>query len=525
MRARNLRSLAIVLCLAVKLAGTALAWQPESSEEQLLVRIQQRIQSGDLRAAKAALEQALLQLPGDPRVFNFLGVVEARENHFAAAESNFRRAIQSATHFSAAYLNLGRLYQEHSEEPRALEKGLVVYEKLLDIEPDHVEANYQAAWLLNQLGRYTKSLQRLKRLPAEPQQRPLALALRCVNNAALGKTAEAQAAATQLLASSDLAEADVVSILPGLLEHHADGLAMLLLEGIARRGLASAQTLQRLAALDEAQGRFKEARAALEKQAELERPSAGLLSQLARLAYRAGDLEGALGYLAHARDLEPENAAVHFFFGMLCVELKLPPEAKKSLQEALRLDPDNPYYNYAFGAVLVNENAEEAIPHFRRYRDAHPDDPRGRFALGVAYFEAYQGDSARKEFLSIANRPETRMGAQLYLGRLALRQENLDEALDHLQQAMQANPAAPEPYAESALIRIRRKEYGLADEDLARALKLAPEHYLSNLRLLMLYQRTKDTRAEAQARRVEELQKAGEEKERLLLRSLEIRPY
>jgi len=41
----------------------------------------------------------------------------------------------------------------------------------------------------------------------------------------------------------------------------------------------------------------------------------------------------------------------------------------------------------------------------------------------------------------------------------------------------------------------------------------------------MLYKRTKDSRAEQQARRVEQLQKAGEERELLLLRSLEIRPY
>jgi hypothetical protein len=60
---------------------------------------------------------------------------------------------------------------------------------------------------------------------------------------------------------------------------------------------------------------------------------------------------------------------------------------------------------------------------------------------------------------------------------------------------------------------------------LTRALKIAPDHFRTNLNLLMLYQRTKDPRAEQQARRVEELQKTGEERERLLLRSLEIRPY
>jgi|SRR6266545_2302102 len=79
-----------VFCLAFRPAGAALAWQPESSAKPDLVRIQQRIQAGDLRSARSGLEQALVRLPGDPRVFNLLGVVDAQEGNFAAAESNFR---------------------------------------------------------------------------------------------------------------------------------------------------------------------------------------------------------------------------------------------------------------------------------------------------------------------------------------------------------------------------------------------------------------------------------------------------
>jgi tetratricopeptide (TPR) repeat protein len=453
-------------------------------------------------------------------------VVEAQENHFAEAESNFQRAIQIAPRFTGAYLNLGRLYQEHPNEPRAVEKALSVYRQLLDFEPDHVEANYQAAWLLSRAGEYAASLRYLARLPAPAQQRAPALALRCAGSAALGRLADANAAAKQLLSSSELDEADVLPIVPVLAEHHAEDLATQLLETLLRRRPASSGVLRGLAALQEKQSRFREARAALEKDLELEQPSAALLSQLARLAYRAGDLEGALGYLAHARDLEPGNAAIHFFFGMVCVDLKLPPEAKKSLQEAVRLDPDNPSYNYALGAVLVSEkNAEAAIAHFRTYRQKLPNDPRGRFALGVAYFDAYQPDSARREFLAIADRPETRLGAHLYLGRLAMREDHLDEALRHFQLAIQANPSDPEAYAESALAHIRLKDYAAAEIELARALEDSPDHYRSNLNLLMLYQRTKDPRAEEQSRRVADLQKRAADREQSLLRSLEIRPY
>ncbi len=513
------------LSLAVWLIAPAAAVQADL-QEQRLVQIQHRIETGDIRTAKVELEQVISQAPEDPRSFNLLGVIEAQENNFAAAESDFRHAIQLAASFTGAYLNLGRLYQEHPDEPGTLEKALAVYRKLLALEPGQVEANYQAAWLLNRLGQFAASLEHLRRLPSEAQQRSQALALRCADSTVLGQTAQAEAACKQLLASPDLAEIDILSILPVLLKHHAEDLATGFLKGLEHRGLASATTLHQLGGLQEQRGEFKEARDTLERELKLVQPSAALLAQLARVAYRGQDLEGALGYLAHARDLEPGNPAVHFFFGMICVELKLPPEAKASLKESVHLDPDNPYYNYALGAVLINEkNAEAAIPHFKKYRAGKPDDARGRFALGVAYYDAYQLDSARKEFLAIANRAETRWGAQLYLGRLAIREENLNEASYRFQQAIQANPTEPEAYAESGLVHIRRNEYSLAEKDLTRALTLAPDHYLSNLRLLMLYQRTKDSRADAQAKRVEELRKFGEEKERLLLRSLDIRPY
>ena len=508
------------------LNSSAPAWQSPLSLDQQLARIQQQIQSGDLRSARAALNQAVSLGPADPRAWNLLGVVNAQENQFSAAESNFLRAIQSAPRFTGAYLNLGRLYQEHSEQPGSAGKALSTYRKLLDFDPAHIEANYQVSLLLFHARQYAASLQHLGRLPPDARRRAPALALQTADQFGLGHSEAAAPSAQELLRAPDLAEADIVSILPVLLDRHADDLALALLETLAARGPLSPPSLLQLSGLQENRGHFREARVTLQKTLAEHQPTAVLLSRLARLAYRGGDLEGALGYLARARDLEPSNAAIHFFFGMVCVELKLPPEAKKSLQEAVRLDPGNPEYNYALGAVLLNEkNAEGAIPHFQKYRQAHPEDPRGRFALGVAFFDAYQPAAARAEFQAIVARPETRSGAHLYLARLAIREDHLDDAQEHLQKAIQANPSAPEPYAESALVHIRRSEFALAETDLDRALRASPDHYLLNQRLLMLYQRTKDPRAAAQAKRVAELQKIGEEKERLLLRSLEIRPY
>jgi tetratricopeptide (TPR) repeat protein len=518
---------AIVLLLVFELTTTASAWQVGESEEVRLRRIQQLIQSRHLEDARTQLRQTLANLPNDARLYNLLGVVDAQERNFAGAESNFLRAIQIAPRFTGAYLNLGRLYQEHVDiDPDARRKALDLYQKLLEFQPTHVEATYEAARLSNTLGAFAVSQRYLDRLPAAAQERPQALALRCANLAAVGKVKEAKTSAQRLLTRGDLTEDDVLPLAATLMDRHAEDLATQILEGIVQRGLASDKALQQLTGLYEVHGRYKEARETLEKVVQTDPPSVTILFRLAQLAYQSGDREGALGYLAHASDLEPGNAAVRFFFGMVSVELNLPQEARKWLEEAVRLEPSNAYYNYALGAVLVQvNNPDEAVSYFRKYCALRIGDVRGRFALGVAYFYSDQLESARGELQSIADRPETRMGAQLFLGRTAIEQGNLAEALEHLQQAIEADPSTPEAYAELGLIYIRRKEYALAEKTLSRAVEVAPNDYLSNLRLLLLYQRTKDLRTEPQAQRVKQIRKAGEEREQLLMRTLEIHPY
>jgi Flp pilus assembly protein TadD len=52
------------------------------------------------------------------------------------------------------------------------------------------------------------------------------------------------------------------------------------------------------------------------------------------------DYERALGYLAHARDVRPNDAAIEFFFGIGCVEMDLVVEARKALRRAVELAPE-----------------------------------------------------------------------------------------------------------------------------------------------------------------------------------------
>jgi tetratricopeptide (TPR) repeat protein len=511
--------------LSLMTATAAGMLQGPAADETRLVRIQQLIASGNLRAASAEVASALEAMPRDPRLYNFRGVIEAQQQNLAAAESSFREAIELAPRFTGAYFNFSRLYLQHPDES-SMSKALELYRCLLQFEPDNPEANYQSAWILYRLGRFASSLRHLNRLPENARRKAAALALRCADQAALGEVSQAEASGKELLAAADLTEADVLTVVPVLTRHKRLQLATALVEAVDSRGIVTAAGLDQLATLYEGSGEFKKARTTLERElGSIGQPSAALLMRLGRTAYKAGDLDGALGYLAHARDLEPRNAAIHLLFGIVCIDLKLPPEARQSLDEALRLEPRNPYANYALGAVLLQEKKpEEALRYFQKYREARPLDATGMFASGVAYFDAHMDDEATRELETAARYPETRTGANLYLGRLAMRGDRLEDAVAFLRRAIEANPSAPDAYAELGLVGIHQHEYALAGRNLAEAVRLAPDHYRANLNLLMLYQRTNDPRAAEQAKRLEKVQKAGEERERLLLRSLEIRP-
>lgn len=498
----------------------------DAPPRELLLKLQQIIQQGDLDSARQQLQTALEAFPAEPGLYNLLGAVEAQQGNHAAAESNFKKAIEVAPNFVGALLNLGRLYLENpAKDPSALRKGLEVYEKILTYEPANVEALYQSALLLELQGRFQESLDHLKRLPPEARNRPQALAVLCADEAGLGHSAAASNAANELLQSPELSEADIVTAI-ATVESHDEKLAIKLLEGLAARKLASAAQLAHLGILYGHTGQLASARDTLERALREGAPAVDTLSELARIAYQQQDREGALGYLAHARDLEPRRADIHFFFGIVCVELSLPVEARRSLEEAVRLDPENAYYNYALGAVAVQgRDPADAMPYFKKYIERQPGDPRGRFALGAAHFYSANYDLARKELTAVATRNETAAGAHYLLGRIAKQEENLALAESELSQAVGANPKFVDALAELAHVHIRLGQYDKARRELERAAALDSENFRVNANLLILYQRTKDARAPAQQERFEEIKKKRSENEQLLWRTIEVRPY
>ncbi|HXJ96687.1 MAG TPA: tetratricopeptide repeat protein [Terriglobia bacterium] len=482
------------------------------------------MRQGDFASAQTILSDALKRSPGDASLYNLDGVVKAQTKDFAGSEASFRKAIALAPSYEDAYLNLGHLYQDGwTGQASVRDKAIAVYEQLLKLDPENIEANYQSAVLLMENGSFSLSLQHLSKLPAAAQEHSQALSVRCGDYVGSGQAPKADGVADRMLRNGGLAEADVTTLLPLLAEYKSTSIEIKLLEGLRERNLATANSLTSLGLLYKQQGRFADARKTLDAAAQLPPESVPLLLELAQLADEQKDYTGTLGYLAHARELEPRNASIHFFWGMTCVKMNLAEEAYQSLKKAVSLDPNNAYYNYAMGAVTSQrEDASESIPYFKKYCTLRPDDPRGRLALGSAYFASHDDESAEKVLRTVANYPETAAGAHYYLGRIANHQGNFPDALLQLQMALKAHSDYADAYAELGLVYLKQKDYARARDDLWRAIEIEPDNYPANLNLLILYQRTQNPKADEQSKRFDELTEKRAQRIKDFLRTIQV---
>lgn len=419
---------------------------------------------------------------------------------FDEAERSINESLQYDPKFAKGHFQLGLLYEKSGRYEEAIEQ--------LNIAADS-DKNYSEP-------RYV--LTRILRKVSAPQQ----LVLHIQDQIAAGKL---ESADRELAAALQNYPADGgLFNLRGILA--ADRKQWKAAESDFSRAIRLNPNLSsaylNLARAYETEGKLSEARRILESLAAKEPASEPALEALADIAYKQHDLEGTLGYLAHARDLDPKNASVHFFFGIVCIELNLPVEAKKSLQKALDLEPDNPDYNYARGSVeLQGRSAWNAIPYFKKYVAARPDDPRGHFALGVAEFASEDYESAAAEMKRVANDKQTQAGAEYFLGRIAKAESDWPQAVEHLERSVHADPNYAESHAELALAELHMRNTDVALREIETAAKLNPDSYLVNTNLLIVYQWTKDPRVSAQQKRLQQLDSERSKKQELMLRSIQ----
>jgi len=359
--------------------------------------------------------------------------VHARKNKQPEARSDFARSGAADASIDSGLQNLARACQELSTEQdrSAIACALDAWQHVARLKPGDEEALSALALLEEQSGKHAESLRNLEKLYKAAQSASLQL-VRCADLAALGRMAEANTAAGQIAARENFTEADFLTVENAFNSPRSDPVVITLIEGLRNRNTAGLPSLRRLAIAYEQTGRPADARKTLEQVAILDPQNTARLLELARLAEHSKDFEGAVGYLAHARDLEPNNPQIHFLFAMVASEMEPPIEARASLERALKLDPDNPAYNYAMRFVILStRDAATATSYFQKFVNAKPLEVKGHYALGVASFASGDYARAKQKMQIVRSDAKTAGGAEYFLGRIARQDENLDEAAEN----------------------------------------------------------------------------------------------
>jgi tetratricopeptide (TPR) repeat protein len=520
--ARCLAAAALALMVGT---GPAAAQGNADEYQQTVLSIQRQIEAGNFDGARKMIGDAQRKYAANGGLENLLGVIEIQQGHAELARKDFLAAIRHDPKLAGAYLNLSRIdMQSAATDAGARAEARSLSERVLQLEPGNDEAHYQLATIFAWEKSYQRSVDQLTKLSARAQGEIGAEALRCADEAALGHREETTHAAGALAANPDLTEEDADSCLPQLRVARRADLIEEIFAAAANRKPLSAAGLRILGLAEEAEGKLKKARATLENAFAADGKSVLVLKDLARVAEAESDHKGALGYLAHARDLDPADASLPYEFGEICWKMHLYEEARKALETAVKLAPENPEYNYGIGIVSsFGNDPADGLPYLEKSYSLRPRNADVVVALGTTYFRAKDYDNAQKWLKQAVGNAKTAAEADFYLGRIARQQGHLDEAVGDLERSLALRRDQPDVLAELGQIYAGQGDYARAASALDRAVKLDPDNYAANFGLLQMYARTGDARREEQSKRFEEIKGKKDEHDREMMRSIEFR--
>lgn len=498
----------------------------QNSYHAVIIKIQNEIESHHLSRAKSSLTNALGEYPNDGGIENLLGIVEAEQGDIQLAQHEFTLAIQNDPKLTSAYLNLGRLIMQSTPiDASERQEAIDLYRVALKQSPNNEEAAYNLAFLLMWQRQYQNSIKALQTLPAKSRHNIQIEAVDCADLAALGERSNEQSCIQNLEANPTLSDQTIMLLLPILREQHQAKTLASLLTAERQYHPLSLTSLRLLGLAQEAEGKLIQAQNTLQHVYQRDPTWVVPLIDLTRISLEQKHNISALGYLAHAKSLKPNDANLAYEYGIICLKLGLLNETIKAIQDAVELAPNNPQYNLSMGIIAsYGANPSTAIPYLMKYHSLRPKDPKGLLALGSGLFRDERYKDALKWLTMAKSFPATRPRALYYTARILNAEGKYRLAVKELVEASQLKADQADVYAELGKSFIHLKDFKDATNSIHQSLAIDPNNYAGNLALLQLYSHTHDGRIKLQLARFLAVKKAKQNSYLESLRTLSAEP-
>jgi Tfp pilus assembly protein PilF len=192
---------------------------------------------------------------------------------------------------------------------------------------------------------------------------------------------------------------------------------------------------------------------------------------------------------AHAVGVTRDNAVARLNLGLALADRAEHPEARRQLEEAIRLHPGSAEAHGALGEVLARGGRrEEAIARFRTALRLDPSLSRVHNGFGRVLLEGGEAEEAAVHFREAVRLDPSYAEAHSNLGVALIRAGSFAEAVEHLREATTLDPASAEAHNNWGVALLNRGELDEAARHFERAAALGSAEARGNRALALARQ-------------------------------------
>jgi len=187
--------------------------------------------------------------------------------------------------------------------------------------------------------------------------------------------------------------------------------------------------------------RFEEARALYEAALAMDADNASAVNGLGNTFVKLGDVPQGLRLLARAVELAPDEAPIHYNYGIALFAARRNEDAEKEFRRAIELDGKLPQpHNYLAVVAAARGDIEEALRENRIAERKDPDEGLWSFNVGVTLRMLNRPDEAERAYRAALSAPRPHLLAGGALGALLYDQGRYREAARFLDEAVRQIP-------------------------------------------------------------------------------------
>lgn len=225
------------------------------------------------------------------------------------------------------------------------------------------------------------------------------------------------------------------------------------------------------------------------------RSHAKALQNLSKVLAWAGKYEEAQRLIEVAAAMTPDDAGVHFQFGVCAQREGDLVEAAKHYEQAIRLAPDYVEAHNNLGSVLEElGELQEAMDHFRLAIALNCDDDKAHFNLGKVLLQQGDLEPALEHFRRVVELRPLDAEAYVVLASALVRVGQGDGAVEALERAGELKPRDPDILNKLGSLRAAQGDYADAQDCYRRALGLDANHVGAMESLAWLLATARDAR-------------------------------